>query len=410
MSIVDFRGFAGVRLQADMQGDETDPSVLLLSGPGQTRAMWAGIADMLVQAGRRVISIDLRGHGGSEWPADGRYDLDSHAEDLRAVLAQMGSRPVVVAATLGGWIACAALARDASLLAAGLVLVDMPARGDAAMLSELAARMATPRDGDAQDGAGGWDSRAFAALAADSIEARLSEAAPGLALPTLVVRGGLSWLERSEAAHAFDALLPQAEQAEVADADLQVVTDRTEAFMGLLLDFLERKQPRAAPEFREGCDARTLRDALGCFATGVTVVTAMTADGTPIGLTANSFTSVSLDPPLLLVCIANTAGSAPALRAADRFAVNVLQIGQQPTSNRFAGKGEDRFAATPWEIGECGTPVLTGSLSSFECARAELYEAGDHFILVGRVLKAIFEPRRDPLLYFRGKYRKLHFA
>ena len=136
----------------------------------------------------------------------------------------------------------------------------------------------------------------------------------------------------------------------------------------------------------------------------------MDADGQPIGLTANSFTSVSLDPPLLLVCVANNAGSAAVLRDAERFAVNVLQIGQQPTSNRFAGKGEDRFANTPWEVGEFGTPVLTGSLSSFECARDAVHDGGDHFILVGRVLKAMFEPRREPLLYFRGKYRRLHFA
>src|SRR3546814_1665561 len=141
-------------------------------------------------------------------------------------------------------------------------------------------------------------------------------------------------------------------------------------------------------EYREGSDARTFRDALGCFATGVTVVTAMCPDGTPIGLTANSFTSVSLDPPLLLVCIANSAGSAPYLREAGRFAVNVLQIGQQPTSNRFAGKGEDRFAATPWIKGEFGTPVLTGSLSSFECARHAVHDGGDHLLLVGRDRKS----------------------
>ena len=136
----------------------------------------------------------------------------------------------------------------------------------------------------------------------------------------------------------------------------------------------------------------------------------MGEDGLPIGLTANSFTSVSLDPPLLLVCIANNAGSAAVLEAADRFAVNVLQIGQQPTSNRFASKSEDRFGATPWEVGEFGTPVLTGSLASFECVRHAVHEGGDHFVLIGRVLKARFEPRRDPLLYFRGKYRRLHFA
>jgi flavin reductase (DIM6/NTAB) family NADH-FMN oxidoreductase RutF len=98
------------------------------------------------------------------------------------------------------------------------------------------------------------------------------------------------------------------------------------------------------------------------------------------------------------------------LESAQRFAVNVLQIGQQPTSNRFAGRGEDRFASTPWQVGEFGTPVLTGSLASFECDRHALHEGGDHIILVGKVMKAMFEPQRDPLLYFRGKYRRLHFA
>src|SRR3546814_16400403 len=95
--------------------------------------------------------------------------------------------------------------------------------------------------------------------------------------------------------------------------------------------------------------------------------------------TANSSTSVSLDPPLLLVCVANSAGTGAVLREAERFAVNVLQIGQQPASNRFAGRGEDRFATTPWEIGEFGTPVLHGSLSSFECAREAVHPGGDHF-------------------------------
>ena len=123
-----------------------------------------------------------------------------------------------------------------------------------------------------------------------------------------------------------------------------------------------------------------------------------------------AFTSVSLDPPLLLVCIANNSGSAEVLRGIDDFAVNVLQIGQQPVSNLFAGKSEDRFSGTRWEVGEYGAPILPSSLGIFECKRHMLHEAGDHFILVGRVEKASFEPRRDPLLYFRGKYRRLHFT
>ena len=162
-------------------------------------------------------------------------------------------------------------------------------------------------------------------------------------------------------------------------------------------------------EYRSGSDPRTLRDALGSFATGVTVVTCVDGDGNPAGLTVNSFTSVSLDPPLLLVCIAKRAGSAAALRAAEHFAVNVLQTGQQPASIRFATRDEDRFGATPWSTGETGAPLLMDSLAVFECERHAIYDGGDHDILLGKVIRASFDPTLDPLLYFRGKYRRLHF-
>ncbi|QNN65054.1 flavin reductase family protein [Sphingomonas rhizophila] len=162
-------------------------------------------------------------------------------------------------------------------------------------------------------------------------------------------------------------------------------------------------------EYRTGSDPRTLRDALGCFATGVTVVTCLDADGNPCGLTANSFTSVSLDPPLLLVCIHKNATCAVPLIEAGHFAVNVLQTGQQPASITFSTRVEDRFGQTPWSAGEMGAPVLAGSLSIFECARNAVHEGGDHWILVGEVKKATFEAGLDPLLYFRGSYRRLHF-
>ena len=162
-------------------------------------------------------------------------------------------------------------------------------------------------------------------------------------------------------------------------------------------------------EYRSGHDPRTLRAALGCFATGVTVVTCLTPDGSPAGLTVNSFTSVSLDPPLLLVCLAKPAASAAALIEATQFAVNVLQTGQQPASIRFATRDEDRFGTTPWSCGEAGAPILKDSLGVFECERHAVYDGGDHHILVGQVTKASFDTSLDPLLYFRGSYRRLHF-
>jgi len=162
-------------------------------------------------------------------------------------------------------------------------------------------------------------------------------------------------------------------------------------------------------EYRTGHDPRTLRDALGCFATGVTVVTCLNAEGEPAGLTVNSFTSVSLDPPLLLVCLAKAAASAAALIGASHFAINVLQTGQQPASIRFSTRDEDRFGTTPWSCGEAGAPILAESLGVFECERFAVYDGGDHHILVGRVVKASFDASLDPLLYFRGRYRRLHF-
>lgn len=162
-------------------------------------------------------------------------------------------------------------------------------------------------------------------------------------------------------------------------------------------------------EYRSGHDPRTLRDALGCFATGVTVVTCLMPDGSPAGLTVNSFTSVSLEPPLLLVCLHKKAASAGALVSAECFAINVLQTGQQPASIRFSTRDEDRFGTTAWACGEAGAPILEDSLCVFECRRYAAYDGGDHHILVGEVVKASFDAGLDPLLFFRGRYRRLHF-
>ena len=411
MITTSFKGYGGIRLEVDLRGHEEAPPVLIVHGAAQTRRDWDDVASALELAGRRVISFDLRGHGGSE-RAVGGYALDTFVEDLKAVLAALNARPVIVAGTLGGWLAMLALGEEGSHLASGLVLVDTPpgiageGTGSVAGKPRLLAAASTID----------CDPAVLEQLDVSAVHERLMAAAPRLALPVLALSGAAKGRTDAAAAAAADAAdhllaaIPGVEVAEVTGDTHSSATERLETFNSVLLDFLERRIPLAAPEYREGSDARTFRDALGCFATGVTVVTAIPEGGAPIGLTANSFTSVSLDPPLLLVCVANSAGSASALQIADRFAVNVMQIGQQPTSNRFASKAEDRFAASDWDIGEFGAPVLHGSLASFECARHAVHEGGDHFILVGRVLKARFEPRRDPLLYFRGKYRRLHFA
>ncbi|MEW6537095.1 MAG: flavin reductase family protein [Pseudomonadota bacterium] len=187
-------------------------------------------------------------------------------------------------------------------------------------------------------------------------------------------------------------------------------SDAVEAENAALLGFLERHAPRDALHYQAGSDPRTLRDALGCFATGVTVVTTLDEAGQPVGLTANSFSSVSLDPPLILFCLARSSTNVDRFRQAEHFAINVLHIGQQPTSGVFARSQADRFQDVAWETWDTGAPILSGALASFECGTEQIVEAGDHLVIIGRVKRARFEPRRDPLLYFRGKYRRLHFS
>lgn len=151
-----------------------------------------------------------------------------------------------------------------------------------------------------------------------------------------------------------------------------------------------------------------MRDALGCFGTGVTIVTTLDADGAPVGLTANSFTSVSLDPELLLVCLNRKSQSLPTFEKAEAFAVNVLRVEQKELAQRFAMSDADRFRDTLWSSWATGVPILDGSLASFECTKYAEYDGGDHLILVGRVIDVRFEAQEDPLLYFRGAYRELH--
>jgi flavin reductase (DIM6/NTAB) family NADH-FMN oxidoreductase RutF len=291
-------------------------------------------------------------------------------------------------------------------LASGLILVDSPPDLDLTNIRQTADVLRAA----SETARGAWDRRMLERFHLEDALARFKAAAPNIRVPALFVRGALSDITDAAAASRIVEQITGAEYVEIGDAGHVVATDRADIFSATLLDFLERRIPRFVPEYRSGSDARTLRDALGCFATGVTVITTFEENGDPVGLTANSFTSVSLEPPLLLVCIAKTSSSLKALERSPNFAVNVLHIGQQPASNIFAQQGEDRFRQTPWKRGRHDAPLLSNALANFECRRHAMHDAGDHVILVGEVLRAAFDPRRDPLLYFRGKYRRLHFT
>ncbi|RDU95786.1 flavin reductase family protein [Trinickia dinghuensis] len=153
----------------------------------------------------------------------------------------------------------------------------------------------------------------------------------------------------------------------------------------------------------KGIDIAEFRRALGAFVTGVTVVTTIQPDGSPRGFTANSFTSVSLDPPLILVCIAKTASSYPVFSQTSHFAVSVLAEDQKSVSGVFASKAADKFDQVAWQKRITGAPVMTGAAASFDCATHEVVDAGDHIILIGRVLDFI-HTASSPLGYCRGAY------
>ena len=151
-------------------------------------------------------------------------------------------------------------------------------------------------------------------------------------------------------------------------------------------------------------DARSFRQVMGRFPTGVTVVTARDGEGAPVGLTVNAFTSVSLDPPLVLVCIDHASGSHDRLLSAGSFAVNILSAAQGAVARRFASKPSmGRFEGIAWQPGPGGAPVLEGVSAWLECTREVAHQAGDHTILLGRVDAAgVGTP--DALAFYGGAF------
>lgn len=155
-------------------------------------------------------------------------------------------------------------------------------------------------------------------------------------------------------------------------------------------------------------NSRAFRDALGCFATGVCVAATRDRSGNPVGVTINSFTAVSLDPPLVLFCLDRSAESFRSFAEADSFAVTILASDQMAVSANFALRSTvERWAGIAEETLETGSPVVSGGLAALDCVRHAVHDGGDHIVLVGRVVRLWSRPDGRPLLYFRGGYAEL---
>ena len=169
---------------------------------------------------------------------------------------------------------------------------------------------------------------------------------------------------------------------------------------------LSSSSPRQAglPSF----SAQEFRASLAMFATGVTIVTARTPTGELIGLTANSFNSVSLNPPLVLWSLSQLASSMSVFSTGSHYAINILAADQKELAERFASRRADRWLDVPFTYGECGAPLLTGAAATFECFNRSRYQEGDHVIFVGEVERCTQRAGAAPLLYHGGKFYTEH--
>jgi pimeloyl-ACP methyl ester carboxylesterase len=275
-----FSGAQGVRLAADAYGEPDSPPVLLFHGGGQTRHSWHTTSETLGRGGWRALSVDLRGHGESQWPEDGDYGIDAFADDIVAIASALDQAPALVGASLGGVASLVAAGESSPGLATALVLVDIAARIEKAgalriggfmmehvdtgfaSVEEAAAAVAAynpnrPPPSDLSglmrnlrrrhDGrlAWHWDPRFLTTQAGlDETRAalmddeRLDAAARGLHIPTLLVRGRMSDVLSMEGVRHFRALVPQAEFVDVAGAGHMVAGDRNDVFNDAIVQFL----------------------------------------------------------------------------------------------------------------------------------------------------------------------------
>ncbi|WP_421697821.1 alpha/beta fold hydrolase [Ancylobacter sp.] len=398
------------------------PAVVLIHGVGMASEVWAPQIDAL-SAFHDVIALDMPGHGGSSLPPEDAR-LSDYADQVVALLDGLGLySAALVGHSMGALVALeVALAHPARVRAvAALNAVfcrtpeqravvtaragSLEAEGRAASHEAAVARwFGAPVPAELEASAAQVSAllasgdplgyaRTYALFAASDAAHR--DRLASLAMPALFMTAEGDPNSTPAMSRAMAALAPQGAAEVLAGARHMMTLTHPAEVNARLLAFLDTP---AAP-----FDAKAFRRALGAFLTGVTVVTTRNAAGEMRGFTANSFSSVSLDPPLILVCLAKTASSFPVFSAADHFAVSVLAAEQKDVSALFASKSPDKFSGAPWQLGPAGSPVITGAAAWFDCTRHEVVEAGDHVILIGHV-RGFGTHDVAPLGYCRGAY------
>lgn len=404
------------------------PTVVLIHGVGMRADVWAPQIAALA-AGYDVVAYDMLGHGGSSLPPE-EPRLADYADQLLALLDHLG----IAAAHVVGHSMGALVALEFALLhpkrTRSVVAVNAVYRRSAEQRAAVEARAASLEGVGAAEGGSAsaatlarWFGEPIPAAlvpVAAEVETCLATVDPvgyartyrlfatsddahvgrlsTLAVPALFLTGSDDGNSTPAMSETMAAEAPRGRAEIIPGARHMMALVEVEAVNRAVIAFLE-EVAAMPPAF----DRTAFRRALGTFLTGVTVVATRQDDGEPRGFTANSFTSVSLDPPLVLVCIAKTAASFDTFTAAPSFSVNVLAESQKDVSGLFASKAPDKFARAHWHTELTGSPIIDGSAAWFDCRRHDVIEAGDHVILIGEVV-GFDQARRNPLGYCLGNY------
>ncbi|TPN20847.1 alpha/beta fold hydrolase [Mesorhizobium sp. B2-3-3] len=402
--------------------------VLLIHGVGMNAAIWQPQIERMADR-FDVIAIDMLGHGLSPLPPQ-QPELANYADQAIRLLDHLGLDEVFVVGHSMGALVAQELAMRAPERVRRIVSLNavfrrppelaeavrqraaaLTGRGDPAGTAKTIARwFGDPIPAELGEAAGKTAS-ALAAVdpegyartyhlfaRADSDHAERLQA---LAVPVLFMTGSEDRNSSPAMSAAMARLAPHGRCTVLSGERHMMAVAAPDLTTRHIIDFFAEGE--AAEQADSAFDSGEFRRALGSFLTGVTIVTTIGPEGEPRGFTANSFASVSLDPPLVLVCIAHKALGHPVFATSKSFAINVLNEDQKAASGIFASKAADKFASVSWRPGRTGSPVLDGCVASFDCDMERLVDAGDHSILIGRV-RDFEHNSSQPLGYCRGAY------
>lgn len=411
----------------------TGAPVLFIHGVGMNAAIWRPQIERM--AGRfDLIAIDMLGHGQSPLPPE-TPELADYAKQAIHLLDHLGLKSVSVVGHSMGALVAQELALSAPERVDRIVSLNavfrrppdlaeavreraaaLTGRGDAAGAAQTIARWfgnpvpagLTAAAGKTAEALSEVDPEGYARTyrlfaRADSDHA---ERLPTLAMPALFITGSEDKNSSPAMSAAMARLAPHGRCTVLGGERHMMAVAAPDLTTRHIVDFLTEGEVAAqgnGADAGAGFDSGEFRRALGSFLTGVTIVTTIGPEGEPRGFTANSFTSVSLDPPLVLVCIAHKALGHPVFATSKSFAINILNESQKAASGIFASKAADKFASVDWRPGQTGSPVLDGSVACFDCDMERLVDAGDHSILIGRV-RDFQHNAAQPLGYCRGAY------